>query len=156
MAIIFLSCGFFFLSSIIFFFSSSLFSVSRRRLDVYHTFTCTWSGHVNLECRPETCCTRLAENTGCKKSPENSPSAHHPQLCRAISSQLRHVSTIVKSVLNSGISPTSAHNMVNFGPLAAELFSSLGHPSEFQRVSRLGSITVYGTLVVGVSQTLRR
>jgi len=30
--------------------------------------------------------------------------------------------------------------MVNFGPLAAEIVS-LGHPSKFQRVWRLGSIT---------------
>jgi len=35
-------------------------------------------------------------------------------------------------------------------------FWSLGHPSKFQRVSRLGSVILHGTLVVGVSQTLRR
>ena len=34
--------------------------------------------------------------------------------------------------------------------------ASLGHPCKFQRVSRLGSVTARGTLVVGVSQTLRR
>ena len=34
----------------------------------------TWRGHsANLECRSEMCCTRLAENTGRKKS----PSGHH-------------------------------------------------------------------------------
>jgi len=34
----------------------------------------TWCGlSANLECRSEMCCTRLAENTGCKKS----PSGHH-------------------------------------------------------------------------------
>jgi len=37
-----------------------------------------WCGlSANLECRSEMCCTRLAENTGCKKIAKNSPSAHH-------------------------------------------------------------------------------
>ena len=43
------------------------------------------------------------------------------QLCRAISLQLRHVSTVGKTLLNSNISPTCPYNMVNFGPLAAEI-----------------------------------
>ena len=57
----------------------------------------------------------------CKKS----PSAHHTiaQLCRAISSQLKHVSTIGKKLLSSYISPTRLYNMVNFGPLEAEIVS---------------------------------
>jgi len=42
------------------------------------------------------------------------------QLCRAVSSQLRHVSTIGKNLLNSSISSICPHNMVNFGPLTAE------------------------------------
>ena len=41
------------------------------------------------------------------------------QLCRAISSQWRHVSTI--GVLNSNISSTCPHNMAIFGPLTAEI-----------------------------------
>jgi len=46
------------------------------------------------------------------------------QLCWAICSQQRHVSTIgQKNLLNSSISPTCPHNMVNFGPLAAEIGS---------------------------------
>jgi len=36
-------------------------------------------------------------------------------------SQLRHVSTVGESLLNSNISFTCSHNMVNFGPLAAEI-----------------------------------
>ena len=32
---------------------------------------------VNLECRSETCCARLAGNTGRKKSRQKSPSRHH-------------------------------------------------------------------------------
>ena len=43
------------------------------------------------------------------------------QLCPAVSSQLRHVSTIGKNFLNSNISPTCPHNMANFGPVTAEI-----------------------------------
>jgi len=54
------------LISSFFFFSSP--NLSCRRLDVYHTSTHGLS--VNLGCRSETCYTRLAENTGRKKSPK--------------------------------------------------------------------------------------
>jgi len=54
------------------------------------------------------------------------------QLCRAISSQLRHVSTIRNKLLNSNISSTCPHNMMNFGPLAAEIVSLVwGTPANF-------------------------
>ena len=43
------------------------------------------------------------------------------QLCRAISSRLRHASTIGKKLLNSNTSSTCPHNMVSFGPLVAEI-----------------------------------
>jgi len=43
------------------------------------------------------------------------------QFCRAVSLQLRHVSAVGKILLNSSVSPTCPHNMVNFGPLAAEI-----------------------------------
>jgi len=48
---------------------------------------------------------------------KNSPKIAIVQLCRAISSQLRSVSTIGKNLLSSNISSTRPHNMVNFGPL---------------------------------------
>jgi len=54
-------CGFFFFSSL---------NISGCRLDVYHTFTCC-SLSVNLECRSEMCCTRLARNTGHKNDAKN-------------------------------------------------------------------------------------
>ena len=55
---------------------------------------------VNLECRSEMRCTRLAANTGRKKVAKNRHLGTIGQLCRAISSQLRHVSTIGKKVVN--------------------------------------------------------
>jgi len=88
---------------------------------------------------------RLAENTGRKKVAKNRHLGTIAQLCRAMSSQLRQVSTIGKNLLSSNMSSTCPHNMVNFSPLAAE---------KFQRVSRLGSVSARH-LVVGISQTLR-
>ena len=54
---------------------------------------------------------------------KKSASGHHPTTCRAMSSQLRHVSTIrKKNLLSCNIFSTCPHNMVN-GPLAAEIVS---------------------------------
>ena len=50
------------------------------------------------------------------------------QLCRAISVQLRHISTIGENLLNSNIFSTCPHNMVNFGPLGAEISSVVWAP----------------------------
>jgi len=44
-------------------------------------------------------CTRLAENRGRKKVAKNRHLGTIAQLCRAISSQLRHVSTIGKKLI---------------------------------------------------------
>ena len=121
-----------------------------RRLDVYHTSTHWCSLSANLECMSEMCCTRLAENAGRKES----PFWHHRQLCRAVSSQLMHISTVGKNLLNTDTSPTCPHNMVNFGLLTAEIcWRVWGTPANFNCVL---SALLHGTLVVGVSQTLRR
>ena len=77
----------------------------------------TWCGlSANLECMFEMCCTRLAENTGCKKSP------------------FRHHRTTLPGCIFA--------TMVNFGPTNGwDLLASLGHAGKFQRVSRLGIVT---------------
>jgi len=67
------------------------------------------------------CCTRLAENTGRKKSPKIRHLGTIAQICRAISSQLRQVSTIRKNLLNSNISSRSPPKVANVGPLTAEI-----------------------------------
>jgi len=130
-------------------------NLSRRRLDVCHTSTqCGFS--ANLECRSETCCTRLAENAGRKKSPKNRHLCSIVQFCRAISSQLRHVSTTEKNVLSNNMSSRRPHNMVNFGPLAAEIGSGVWDtPTNFNGFRVLPALLL-GTPAVGVSQTLRR
>ena len=68
-------------------------------------------------------CTRLAGNTGSKNDAKNRHLGTIAQLCRAESSQLRHVSTMGKNLLSSSMSSTCPYNMANFGPLAAEIVS---------------------------------
>ena len=105
------------------------------------------------------CCTRLAENTARKKVAKNRHLGTIPQLCRAISSQLRHISTIGKKLVKQQylhISSTCPHNMVNFGLLAAEIVSLVwGTPANFNGFRVLAAL-LHGSPVSGVSQTLRR
>ena len=60
---------------------------------------------------------------------QKSPKIRHlgtiAQVCRAISSQLRHLSTIGKNLLSASTYSTCPHNMVNFGPLTAEINSGV-------------------------------
>ena len=70
-------------------------------------------------------CTWLAENTGCKKLRKNRHLSTITQLCRAVCLQLRHVPTVGKSLLNSNTTSTYPCNMVNFGPLTAEIGSGV-------------------------------
>jgi len=63
------------------------------------------------------CCTWLAENTARKKS----LSGHHPTtLSGYIFATKACIDNRKKKLLSSNISSTCPHNMVNFGPLAAE------------------------------------
>jgi len=141
--IIFSSCGFFFFfllmaphaigQAIIFspwflflsFFFFSWHNLSRRRLNVYHT--CTRCGlSANLDCLSEMCCTWLAENTKYKNYAKPAIWHHRTTLSGYIfGTKHWHVSTsgqkLVKQQYLSHMSPQCPHNMVNFGPLAAEI-----------------------------------
>jgi len=60
-----------------------------------------------------------------------------------------------KNLLNSNISSICRYNMVNFGPLAAEIGLLVwGTPTNFNGFRVLAAL-LHGTLVVGVSETLR-
>jgi len=99
------------------------------------------------------CCTRLAANTGPQKVAKNRHLGTIPQFCRAISSQLRHVSTIGKKLVKQ-------RNLLYMSPQYGELrptsgwdrFVSLGTPGNFNGFRVLAEL-LHGTLVVGVSQT---
>jgi len=99
------------------------------------------------------CCMRLAGNTGCKKS----PSAHHRT---TLSGYIFVIKARVDNRKNKLVKQQYlTHVLLQYGELwptnSWDLLASLGHPSKFQRLSRLGSVTARH-LVVGVSQTLRR
>ena len=103
-----------------------------------------------------TSCTRLAENTGRKKVAKNRHLGTIAQLCRAISLQLRHISTIGKKLVKQQYVLQMPHNMVNVGLLAAEIgWPVWGTPANFNWF-RIFAALLHGILVVGVSQTLRR
>jgi len=92
----------------------------------------------------EICCTRLAENTRRKDRHFGTIA----QLCPAISLQLRHISTIGKNLLNSNVSSTCPHNMVNFGLLSAEIcWRVWGTLANFRRFPILAAL-LHGTLTV--------
>jgi len=77
------------------------------------------------------------------------------QLCRAISLQLRHISTIGKKiVLNSNMSSTYPHNMVNIGPLTVEIVSIVwGNPAYFNGFRVFASL-LHRRRLMEVNQTL--
>ena len=63
------------------------------------------------------------------------------------------ISTIGKNLLNSNTYSTCAHNMVNFGPLTAEIgWRVWGTPANLNGF-RVSAALLHGTLVVGVSET---
>ena len=87
------------------------------------------------------CCTRLAENTGPKKSREKSPSGHHRTTLSGYIFATKACIDNRKKVLSSNISPTCPHNMVNFGPLAAEIVSLVwGTPGNFNEFHVLAAL----------------
>jgi len=92
------------------------------------------------------CCMRLAENTGRKKSPTRHLRAI-AQLCRAVSWQLRHVSTVGNKLVKQQylLHMLSQHDELR--PISGwDRFTSLGHPSIFQQVSRVGFVTTQTSL----------
>jgi len=95
----------------------------------------------------EMCCTRLAENTGRKNDAKTRHLDTIVQLCRAIPSQLMHRQS-EKNLLNSNISPICPYNMVNFGPLAAEIVLLVwGTPANFNGFRVLAAL-LHGTPAV--------
>ena len=119
-----------FLSSFFFFISSP--NLSGQRLDVYHTST-----HGVALVRIQNACLKYAAHGSLKYRTQNdakiSPSGHHPtNLSGYIFATKACIDNRKKNLLSSNISSTCAHNMVNFGPLAAEVVSGVwGTPATF-------------------------
>ena len=121
----------FVLLSSFFLFSSP--NLSRRRLDVCHTSThsvaLVWIEDAGLKPAERS---RLAENTGRKIVAKNRHLGTIAQLCRAISSQRRHVSTIRKKIVKQQY---VLHMSPQYGELRPasgwDRSGSLRHPCKF-------------------------
>ena len=105
----------------------------------------TWCGlSADLGCRSETCCKRLAENTGRKKL----PFAHHRRTL------LGYIFATKARIDNQ--KHTRPYNMVNFGRLAAEIGLLVWITTANLNGFRILAALLHSTQVVGVSQTLQR
>jgi len=87
---------------------------------------------------------------------KNSPSAHHhTTLSGYIFATKAHIDKR-KKMLSNSISSRCPHNMVNFGPLVAEIgLEVCGTPANLNGFCVLAAL-LHGTPVVGISQTLWR
>ena len=88
------------------------------------------------------CCTRLAENIGHKNYAKKSPYAHHrTTLSGYIFATKAYIDNQKKNVKQQYV----LHMSPQYGELRPinswDLLASLGHPSKFQRVSRVASVT---------------
>jgi len=92
-----------------------------------------------------------------QKIARKSPSGHHPTtLSGYIFATIACIDNRKKNLLSNSISSTCPHNMVNFGPLTAEIISLVwGSPANLNGFRALAAL-LHGTLVVSVSQSLRR
>ena len=147
------------------FFSSP--KLSGRRLDVYHTS----APSVALVTIWNACLKCAACGSLEIQDAKNCHFSTIAQLCRAVSTQLKHVSTIGKNLLNSNTSSTRPDNirtcgggiavyqtdsMVNFDLLTAEICWRVWRTSANFNGFRVLAALLHGTLVVGVSQILQR
>jgi len=126
-------------------------NLSGHRLDVCHTSThgvaIVQIYNAGLKCG--------ARGSLEMQNPKNRHLGIVAQLCLAVFLQLRHISTIGKNLLDNNISSTCPHNVVNFGPLTAEIGLGVwGTPAHFSGF-RILAVLLCGTLVLGVSQTLQ-
>jgi len=92
-----------------------------------------------------------------QKSRQKSQSGHHrTTLSGYIFAIQAHIDNRKKNLLSSNVSSTCPNNMVNFAPLAAEIgpvvWGTLANSNGFHILAAL----LHDTVVVGVSQTLRR
>ena len=108
---------------------------------------------LNLKCRSEMYSIKYRT----QKIAKNLPSRHHRTiLSGCIFASKADIDNRKKNLLNSTISSTCPHNMVNFGLLMAEIcWWVWGTPANFNGFRVLAAL-LHDTLVLGVSQTLRR
>ena len=88
-----------------------------------------------------------------QKLAKKSPSGHHRIILSGHIFATKARINNQKKLLGSNISSTCRHNMVNFGPLTAEIVSLVwGTPANFNGFGVLAAL-LHGTPVLGVSRT---
>jgi len=103
------------------------------------------------------CCTQLTENAGRKKVAKKSPSGHHrTTLSGYIFATIAHIDNREKNLLSSNMSSRCPHNIVNFGPLTADIGSGVWGTSANFNGFRILAALLHSSQVVSISQTLRR
>ena len=112
-----------------------------------------WGPNANLACRSDVLhVVRWKCRT--QKIAKNSPSGHHRTTLSGYIFATKAILTIGKKLLNNNISPTCRHNMVNFGPLAAEIcWWVWGTPANFNGFRVLASL-LHRRRSTKVNQTL--
>jgi len=88
-------------------------------------------------------CKRLAENTGrdAKMTQKSPPGHHRMTLSGCIFAIKARVNNLEKNLSSSNISSTCPYNMVNFGPLDAEIgWRVWGAPANFNGFRFLASL----------------
>jgi len=134
-AIIFSSCGVLFLSSVFLFFLAYSQPSQTECLPYFHT----WCGlSANLECSAACGSLKIHDAKITKKS----PSAHHrTTLLGYIFATKIYIDSQKKSFKQQYL----LHMLLQYGELRPtngwDLLASLGHPSKFQLLSRLGFVT---------------
>jgi len=104
---------------------------------VYLPYFHTWCGlSANLGWRSEMCCTRLAENTGHKKSPSGH---HHTTLSGYIFATKACIDNRKKLIKQQYLLHMSPQDGELWPTNGWDRFTTLGHPSKFQRVSHLNN-----------------
>jgi len=74
---------------------------------------------------------------------------HYTTLSGYIFATKAYIDDRKKNLLNSNISSTCSHSMVNFGPLGWDQFTSLGHHNKFHWVSGLDFVTSLTSFIGG-------
>ena len=107
----------------------------------------TWCGlSANFECMSEMYCTWLTENVRRKNYAKKSPSGHHQTTLSGYIFTTKACIDNRKNLLNSNISHTCPHNMVNFGLLTAEIVSLVWGTSANFKGFRVLEALLHGTL----------
>jgi len=157
-AIIFCRCGFFYFRSFFFprLFSAVADSISTT-LPHMMASKCKVRMHAGLRCAAR----GLLQIQDAKKSPKIAIWAQSNNFVGLYLSQLRHVGyrQSEKKLLNSNISPTSLHNMVNFGPrpITAEIgWRVWGTPANFKGFRVFGFVTAQTSLTGSTAFNIKR